>query len=419
MKNIHKAIVSILFGIVISLPPLMSKATDPLPVYELQVSIKPESGLLEVDLVLEVPIALLQNNTLSFLASSNINLIKLSGNHLSSYHQSEAGPEMSLYTLEFKGTPDHHISINMDYTIVIPSDHQVNRITAGWIELNIDAFWHPVLISFPRFHYKLTTDLDKSYHILSGDYVKTIRENPDLRTIESIAPRFDISFTASKQFFSKEGDYSLVHSTNPSTNLDSLLNLSEQALAFLESYINKPNDFKKKRIVIESPRKDVGYARENYVVLSKLDDMDAVHLSSFLTHEFAHYWFSMTNPQTQDYWLDESFAEFLSMIFIREIYGNAVYLANLDDKLLKIQSDPRPFDSFQGRPSHAAMYYLGPVVLHHFESYLGRKQFQNLIRQMIEERISRTEDLLLLIKKLFGSKAEEKLIELRSQTFKL
>lgn len=400
-------------GLCFCLKPQWAAASETKPFYEVHLGISPEAGQAEVNLTLTVPAEYIHGNELTFLFSSDADITTFSGDHLAGFSAVEAGPGLSLYTLQFENIPEYGISMEMAYTLGIPANHPINRISEDWIELNIDTFWHPVLTSFSRFEYQLTTDLDARYHILTGDVIAPLGEH---RVIESVIPRIDIAFTAAQHLFTLEGEFSRVYSTNPATNLDSLLHLSEQALAFLKRYTARTDDFNQQRIVVESPRDDVGYARDNYVVLSRLQDMDAVTLSGFLAHEFTHYWFSTADPQSQDHWLNESFAEFLSMIFIREIYGDAAYDADIAHKRLRIKQDPRPLDAFEGRPSHIAMYYTGPLVLHYFEVYTGADAFRSLILQMIERRVTTTDELLALIASELGDEAKQKMIELRSRT---
>lgn len=391
--------------------------TNSKPYYLVRAGLDTKARSVNVHLALTVPSHFLEDGSLTFLFASDAEVSLLYGEQLIEYEIKEAGLGVSIYKLQFGNTSDVFVAVEMVYSLVLSNDHQVNRITENWVELNIDSFWHPVLTSFSRFHFRLVTDLDESYHILGGDRIIASPENVGKRIIESIIPRIDISFSASKQFYNRESRYSRVYSTNKATDLDSLLHLSEHALVFLEDYIERPEDFIEKRIVVESPREDVGYARENYVVLSKLDGMDPKSLSRFLAHEFSHYWFLHANPQTQNHWLNESFAEFLAIIYIRDTYGETAYLDEIEYKLERIKSDPRILASQQGRPSHIAMYYTGPIILHHFEEYVGYDRFRSLIQQMIRGRISTNEELFILIRNHLGAEAEEKLISLLNTQF--
>jgi len=388
---------------------------DSLPFYEMQATIYPNIESIDIQLTLHAPVHLLEDSSLSFLFSSNAVVNSLSGAHLNTYDVKEAGPGIFLYQLNFNSTLDETVSVKMNYTLVIPNDHQVNRISKNWIELNIDSFWHPFLTSYTRFHYSLIVELDKDYQLLSGDRINL--ENTQTRIIHSAFPRIDISFSASNKFYSKEGKYTKVFSTQEYTDLDSLLKLSDQALNFLKNYIDIPEDFKKKRIVIESSRQEVGYSRENYIMLSKLDQMNPLAISAFLSHEFSHYWFYNGNPQGPEHWLNESFSEFISMVYIRDAYGVETYQENLKSKVERSKQDPNTLASYQERPSHIALYYTGPVVLHHYEDYLGKEEFRLLIQQMTDKKISSNEDLLTLINDLFGPKAKDKLVELRNTLF--
>ena len=392
-------------------------STNSSPFYHLEADIDPDARSIDVHLTLTVPFDFLEDNSLSFLLSSAAVISYISGEQLIEHTKNEAGPELSIYNLRFANVTELEVVVELVYSLVLPDEHQINRISRNWIELNIDSFWHPVLTSFSRFHYKLIANLGKPYQVLTGDNIIASPEHSDIWIIESSTPRIDISFSASKQFYTRESNYSRVYSTNKHTNLDSLLQLSEQALAFLEDYVDRPEDFKEKRIVVESPRQEVGYARENYVVLSKLDDMNPRSLSRFLAHEFSHYWFLHANPQNQDHWLNESFAEFLAMIHIRDMYGLTAYLDDIERKMERIKSDPRSLASQQGRPSHIAMYYTGPIILHHFEEYVGKDKFRLFIQQKIRDRISTTEDLLMLVRNNLGLEAENKMTSLLNTEF--
>lgn len=399
------------------IPQSAAKTTDSIPFYDIQAAIDPESGSINVHLTLTAPVHLLKDNSLSFLLSPDADVSSITGKHLTGYDVNDAEPGVSIYNLQFDTTSSSTISFEMAYLLFIPNNHQVNRISMDWIELNIDSFWHPVLTSFSRFHYRLNVDLNESYQILSGDHLIPAADDSHTRTIESRIPRIDISLSASKQFYSREGKYSAVYSTNTTTNLDSLLQFSEQALSFLDDYLVVPKDFTQKRIVVESPREEVGYARENYVVMSMLDGMDPVSLSGFLAHEFSHYWFLNANPRSPDHWLNESFAEFLAMIYIRDSYGTQAYLDELENKLERVKNNPSSLSSYQNRPSHTALYYTGPLVLHHFEEYAGKDRFRSLLQKIIRNEISTTEDLFILIRNHLGPKEEEKLIELHNTQF--
>ncbi|HMQ05769.1 MAG TPA: M1 family aminopeptidase [Saprospiraceae bacterium] len=391
---------------------------DSLPFYDVKAGIMLETGTIEIDLKMTIPYHEIHDKTISFLLSSAAKISSIGGSQLKEYHINEAGPGINIYTFQFDSDIESVTSIELSYTLTIPDDHQVNRISNEWIELNVDSFWHPVMTTFPRFHYSLELYLDHSFQILTGDKISSSEDTPNLRSIHSGFPRFDISFASAQNFHSIEGKYARVYSINedPGT-LDSLLLLADQALEFLLEYTGMIKDFESKRIVVVSPRKEVGYARENYVVLSKIEGMDIINLSIFLAHEFSHYWFSNTNPNTPDYWLDEAFAEFCAMIFTRQTFGQQAYDDNLKNKKQHVKADPNTLASYENRPSHVALYYTGPIILHHFENYLGRDNFQLLIREMIAHIISTTDSLMVLIRNQFNSKASEKLNELRNTHF--
>jgi len=326
--------------------------------------------------------------------------------------QEDEGDGPMMITVVLDDMELDQVVLRFKYTLKIPADHQINRITPSWVELNIDSFWLPFFSSFPKFNYVVRLELDDTFEVITGDHKDDWAGTMVLR---SRFPRRDIPFCAAPAFSATKGEYVDVFSGNDDTPLDSIAHFADQAILFYKSFINEPADFEVARYVVVSPRKDVGYSRKNYIVLSKIQGIEPQRLSAFLAHEFAHYWFSDALLSSEHHWLTESFAEYLSNIYIREAFGQEAFDKEMADKRERIKEEPKSLADFDSRPSYLAMYHKGPLVLAGFEEHIGQEAFQKFINDFILRNIRTNEQLFDMIHQTLGPEALAKMKELRAE----
>ena len=385
-------------------------ATAQTPQYDLDVIINPEEHIVTVDGVLRFSSSMIEDGQLIFLHAAETKSLELISERLIEYdvQKPENGPASILLTFT-DDLPDT-IYLNISYSLFIPADHSINRLTLEWIELNIDSFWHPVFSSIPNIQYNVTVDLGGDYELISGDqYSKT---GLGKFTIRNTIPRLDIPFSAGKNLDSKKSSLVMAYSALDSVDLDGIVQKSNRILEFFKVYLERDQDFNTPRRIAVSPRDEVGYARKNYIVMSDIRTMSDTSLSEFLSHEFAHYWFSSANFQSKNHWLTESFAEYVSMIYMRETHGNKWLDKNLENKRNRIKQDPMHLAEFDERPSFIALYHRGPLVLHAFEENIGKDNFKKVLRSFIKNNIQTNEELFEMIKAELSAEASNKLQEL-------
>lgn len=381
------------------------------PVYDMDLKVDPEVHQLVNDLTLTVPLAYFEGDTLRMMIArdARFDMIEANAGAKVTTNQEGEGPQMIVVALG-KNRPDQ-VVIRMNYSLEIPVDHQINRITPTWVELNIDSFWQPFITSFPAFTYTVRLDLDTSFRILTGDLKK---QKKGITVLQSRFPRVDIPFCASPTFTTSRSDYVQVYASSEDIPADSVALFADRALTYLEGYIDEPADFKVPRIIAISPRKDVGYSRKNYIVLSKIKSVSAQGLSAYLAHEFSHYWFSEALLSSKHHWLTESFAEYMSNIYIRKAFGQEAFEDEMAEKRERIKEEPKTLADFEGRPSYLAMYHKGPLVLAGFEDHIGRTAFRQFINDFIDHNVKTNEELFDLIRETLGSEALAKMKELRA-----
>ncbi|MEJ2540308.1 MAG: M1 family aminopeptidase [Gemmatimonadota bacterium] len=372
------------------------------PFYDLDATLDPAAHRVQVTGSLLVPLSLALDGTLVLLHSPDARDVAMSGPGILAVEAPE-GEGIARYVLTLDEDATDPVRVDVSYHLTVSPTHRLNRVTPSWIELNIDSFWHPVVASIPDIRYRVRLDLGGDYELISGDRVRKV--GPGIYEVENDIARRDIPFSAGRDLRKAVGDLSESWSPLPDADLEAVVAKSDSILEFLEAYTGRPQDFERPRRVVLTPREESGYSRKNYVAMSDIREMTPIDLTDYLAHEFSHYWFSGANFQTRHHWLTESFAEYVSMIFMRHSYGEAWFDHDLARKRERAEGDPTPLADFTGRPSEIALYQRGPLVLAAFEEAIGPEAFRTVIRAFIRDDIRTNEALLEMIEAELGDGA--------------
>jgi hypothetical protein len=379
------------------------------PHYDLEARLYPEAHNVEVTGSIHLPLSLAEDGALVLLHSPEARDVSIEGPDIRVVDSPE-GEGLRRYVLTLAPEAADPVRVDISYALTVSPTHKLNRITPSWIELNIDSFWHPVVASIPDIRYRVRLDLGGDYQLLTGD--RATKVGPGVYEVENYVSRRDIPFSAGRDLRVAVGELSEAWSPLPEVDLESVVAKSDSILEFLREYTGRDRDFEEPRRVVLTPREESGYSRKNYVAMSDVREMSPLYLTDYLAHEFSHYWFSGANFQTRHHWLTESFAEYLSMIFMRRSYGDDWFAEDLAAKRERAEADPTPLAGFTTRPSEVALYQRGPLVLAALEEAIGPEAFQTLIRSFIREDIRTNEALFELIEEELGAEAVATLREL-------
>src|SRR3546814_18308809 len=97
-------------------------------------------------------------------------------------------------------------------------------------------------------------------------------------------------------------------------------------------------------------------------------DLPARHVA----HEIAHAWWMLASPLTDDFWLVESAAEYMSMRYVEHAFGPEELAKNIAEKrTATVEVGPV---MGHGRPNRLQLYGKGPMQLVHLENPIGRPE---------------------------------------------
>ena len=139
-----------------------------------------------------------------------------------------------------------------------------------------------------------------------------------------------------------------------------------------------------------------GYFRKGYFVLPQTDNVRDLLFP--ISHELSHYWWLKAGQQHA--WLNESFAEYSAMLFLRKEQGVEAFLKRLGDKRKNSLNLPAVygFDRTKNRQAAPGVFYRkGVVKLGELEKELGEEKFMQFLRQVAKARVSETDTLIELL----------------------
>jgi aminopeptidase N len=139
-----------------------------------------------------------------------------------------------------------------------------------------------------------------------------------------------------------------------------------------------------------------GYFRKGYFVFPKTEKVADIIVP--IAHELAHHWWLRAGRQHA--WLNESFAEYSAMLFLRKTQGAEAFQKLLEDKRARSVNLPPVygFDRTKNRQAAPGVFYRkGAVKLRELESELGEQKFMEFLRQVIKANVQDTDALIAVL----------------------
>jgi hypothetical protein len=193
---------------------------------------------------------------------------------------------------------------------------------------------------------------------------------------------------------------------------DSIINSTSKAYGFFKQLFGPIRGNAMLTIVSTPERGNSAFSRKNFIYMQTKGE-DAFATNKTISHEIAHFWWNKASSNNWQDWLNEGFAEFSTLLFVKEIYGDSIYQNELLDYREFSKKLPPVWEMNRNAANASAILYRKvPVILADFMNYVGQQKFYLLLRQIHTDKIFLTDDLLILIEKNISIEAKEKLIEL-------
>ena len=316
-------------------------------------------------------------------------------------------PALNKYMFRFARPGAHPVKLHFRYAGPILTEHDSgNRPlrTEGY-ELFIDHMWFPVGADIQtRFTVDAKIDglAPDLVVVAQGDVTRT----PTGALIHRDFLDIDLPIVAMRGLQRIETHGVEFYSRDLSTPLSGwYVKHAEGAARYFEAMFGPLP--RKVRMVQVWRERSMGYARTAYTVVSEggrnTPDVPEVNPGRYVAHEIAHAWWMLASPLTDDFWLVESAAEYMSMRYVEHAFGPEELKKNIAAKR-ETASDAGAVMG-HGRPNRAQLYATGPRLLLALERRMGRAAMDELMITMAKEPVHTTQNFLAHLTAIAGAEA--------------
>ncbi|MFY0637878.1 M1 family aminopeptidase [Maricaulis maris] len=289
-----------------------------------------------------------------------------------------------------------------------PSASTINTLDTEKIEFTVDSFWLPF---DARFSALITADLDIW---LPGQWdgvtMQSITSTPGGFHIDQDVPALDLAFTLMSDFERHAAPgYAIYDTRQPAGgNIEAAVAALDHCTDYLNTLSGTAGPLPDASIVVTS-RAEGGYSRGTLIALTDIADASESGLTQFVCHELGHYW-SHGNAMTVENWLNESFADYVAIMGMRDAFGEAVFadrMAGYQRQIDGASGDLPPVwtPGITARPPYLVAYRKGPLALARAEELIGREAFARFIQAVMEARVSTTPHMLDVFESVGGAEA--------------
>ncbi len=313
------------------------------------------------------------------------------------------------------------VNIDIDFKITIPnSTHRF-----GWFNSNINlGNWYPIVCKYtsngfdlspyystgdPFFsdlaNYEVNFTFPSKYQICStGEFEKLNKNDTTIANIKAKAVRdFAVTLAENGKIVSEEvsGTKVFYMGYEKDAEFDKFLEVSKDALIYFEE---KFGDYPYSTLsVVKTPFIYGGMEYPNIVFISDAVD-DELEYLKVIVHEIAHQWWYgiVGNDETHEAWLDESLAEFSTVLFFgnnpkykmqyNELVHNALssYLLYVDViQTIKGEVNTKmnlAVNKYQNDYEYSYMVYVkGVIMFDSLKNMVGEKQVVAGLKKYYQE----------------------------------
>lgn len=294
-------------------------------------------------------------------------------------------------------------SITFDYTCNLDSlDTWMSSMEKDWVQLGYYVAWFPVNSDSRDFTANVSVSINDGYTVSGSGIV----EHKDDKW-EMLQPwgGFDLQIVASPTLKSKKmtndgRTFEVVYTDFADADADSALLACSEALQFYTCLFktNPSNDYMKFLVV---PRRGGGISRKNFIAYATKRFNE--HFKTAIGHEMGHFWWNKAPTFSWEDWLNEGFAEFSMLWYIKCHFDKHVFDCYLEACRENARHACPIYEVDRDAPeAYDALYNKGALLLYDLEQKVGEQRFFEFMQGVAEREITSTTLLLDYAEEVFG-----------------
>lgn len=377
--------------------------------YRTELTFSPESSALNAVTEMQIPKKYRNSGIVALFLNKDLSVESVEGPHIENFEvrQSKKVPIWNEVIIEFSPpTKANNQTVRIKYAGSIDNNAQHgNFITSNQVHLSIDSAWHPVFSDFSTpITGTVTVELDDDWEVFGPGKVTG---SGNKYQVNSTEPTIDVSLYAEKKPTSIYSDgFTVVHDEVNDERAEFVSNAGHQCFEQMNQRFGKQKQLKAAQaILLERP--GPSFARGNYISLNSQALGSKVHTHQYLCHEIVHNWTNFTSAMSHDYWMIESFAEYISAREVVRIYGEEEFKNIVKKWQARAKGEAFVWrEDTDRRASHKVNYGLGPIALMKLQEKLGETDFNELIDWYMTSDVTETEALITKVGTLAGADTE-------------
>lgn len=294
-------------------------------------------------------------------------------------------------------------SITFDYTCNLDSlDTWMSSMEKDWVQLGYYVAWFPVNSDSRDFTANVSVSINDGYTVSGSGIV----EHKDDKW-EMLQPwgGFDLQIVASPTLKSKKmtndgRTFEVVYTDFADADADSSLLACSEALQFYTRLFktNPSNDYMKFLVV---PRRGGGISRKNFIAYATKRFNE--HFKTAIGHEMGHFWWNKAPTFSWEDWLNEGFAEFSMLWYIKCHFDKHIFDCYLEACRENARHACPIYEVDRDAPeAYDALYNKGALLLYDLEQKVGEQRFFEFMQGVAEREITSTTLLLDYAEEVFG-----------------
>ena len=294
-------------------------------------------------------------------------------------------------------------SITFDYTCNLDSlDTWMSSMEKDWVQLGYYVAWFPVNSDSRDFTANVSVSINDGYTVSGSGIV----EHKDDKW-EMLQPwgGFDLQIVASPTLKSKKmtndgRTFEVVYTDFADADADSALLACSEALQFYTRLFktNPSNDYMKFLVV---PRRGGGISRKNFIAYATKRFNE--HFKTAIGHEMGHFWWNKAPTFSWEDWLNEGFAEFSMLWYIKCHFDKHIFDCYLEACRENARHACPIYEVDRDAPeAYDALYNKSALLLYDLEQKVGEQRFFEFMQGLAEREITSTTLLLDYAEEVFG-----------------
>lgn len=298
--------------------------------------------------------------------------------------------------------------ITFDYTCNLDClDTWMSSMEKDWVQLGYYAAWFPVNSDSRDFTASVSVSINDGYTV-SGSGI--VERKGDKWKMSQPWGGFDLQIVASPSLKSKKmtndvRTFEVVYTDFADADADSALVACSEALQFYTRLFktNPSNDYMKFLVV---PRRGGGISRKNFIAYQTKRFNE--NFKTAIGHEMGHFWWNKAPTFSWEDWLNEGFAEFSMLWYIKCHFDKHVFDCYLEACRENARHSCPIYEVDRDAPeAYDALYNKGALLLYDLEQEVGETRFFKFLQGVAEREITSTAFLLDYAEEMFGKETSK------------